>query len=129
MKITFTLLFGLCLFSSVYYCQQKATKISDDKKKVSLIKVLQGLRFHHDMEDAKTGLVNYQKLNTDPDDLYTHLATSNFEGQYKGIIIPYNFDWLSIRAGYVIQELTFIDFGYSSKMKMKDLGNSFYKAT
>lgn len=30
-------------------------------------------------------------------------------------IIPFELDWISIRAGWLLEEITFMDFGYSSK--------------
>jgi hypothetical protein len=145
MKFKAFLFACLCFATLFAYSQKKPIEPSKDDKAIdTIIGQLKGLRFHHDIEYATDGLVNYQqkalpkmisllydksRLNTDPGDPYTVLATGNYSGHFKVGIIPYNFDWLSVRAGYVIETLTFIDFGYSSTYSKKDVGFGSIKIT
>ncbi len=134
----------LFISMSVSFSQPSMAPTKEAQEIDQLIVKLKGLRFHHDIEDARNGLVNYQqlalpklisllynttRLDSDPGDPYTVLATGNYEGHFKVGIIPYNFDWLSIRAGYVIESLTFIDFSYASSMKITDGKNGNIKIT
>ncbi len=145
MKCKHLLFIFLSFISINIYSQKQPIVPPKEAKEIDqLIKQLKGLRFNNDIKDARDGLVNYQqkalpklisllndktRLNSDPGDPYTVLATGDYSGYFKVGIIPYNFDWLSIRAGYVIEALTLIDFGYSSSYNKQDIGNGSIKVT
>jgi hypothetical protein len=144
MKIIYTAFLFFFYSITSTFSQSTIAPTKEAQEIDQLIVKLKGLRFHHDIEDATSGLVNYQtlalpklisllynttRLDSDPGDPYTVLATGNYEGHFKVGTIPYNFDWLSIRAGYVIESLTFIDFGYASSMKITDGKNGNIKIT
>jgi hypothetical protein len=144
MKIVYIIFLVFCFSISSVLSQQSMTASNEAKEIDQLIGRLKGLRFNNDIKDASNGLSSYQqlalpklisllydptRLDTDPGDPYTVLATGNYNGYNKIAIIPYNFDWLSIRAGYVIESMTFIDFGYSSSIKITDNKNGNIKLT
>lgn len=144
MKIVYTTFLVFCFSISSVLSQQSMTVSNEAQEIDELIGKLKGLRFNNDIKDATAGLLDYQqlalpklisllydqsRLASDPGDPYTVLATGNYNGYFKVAIIPYNFDWLSIRAGYVIESLTFIDFGYKSSMKITDSKNGNIKIT
>jgi hypothetical protein len=144
MKFIVTLFLGFCFSISSAFSQQPIKQSKEAQEIDQYIEQLKGLRFNHDIRDAKDSLSNFQqlalpklifllysstRLNTDPGDPYTILATGHYKGPNKVSIIPYNFDWLSIRAGYVIESLTFINFGYASPYKISENGNGSFKIT
>jgi hypothetical protein len=144
MKFFVTLFLCLCFSILTAFSQQPIKQSKEAQEIDQLIKQLKGLRFNYDIRDAKDSLSNFQqlalpkliallynttRLNTDPGDPYTILATGHYKGPNKVSIIPYNFDWLSIRAGYVIESLTFINFGYSSSYKISENGYGSFKIT
>lgn len=138
MKRAYTLCFMLCFSTTLLFSQKQLVKSNDDKRIDSLIIAFKTLQFYNVLNDAKTELINYQKLvipkiikllysetklKFDPGEPYIYFANTNFTYQSKASIIPYNVDWLSIRAGWLMEELTFIDFGYSSNMTEKSAPN------
>jgi len=54
---------------------------------------------------------NFVKLNGTADLIYVGAEEWYGHGHY----VPYALDWISIRAGWLLQELTFQNFGYESK--------------
>jgi hypothetical protein len=130
MKFVFAFFIGLYCFTTTIYAQKKVVKSPEEKAMDSLIKVFQSGYFANRIQNAEIDLENYQKLaiptfikmlyNTkkvgvNPGDPYTFFANANCSFNHYGWTLDYNIDWLSIRAGWFLEELTFMDFGYSSQ--------------
>jgi hypothetical protein len=131
MKRAFTICLMLC-FSTTLLFSQQVIKTQEDKRIDSLIKEFKSAYYDlpHGVKYAKLELENYQKIiipkliamlyNTtktpiianEPGVFFANADVSYYKG--TGGTIPYNLDWLSIRAGWLLEELTFNDFGFSS---------------
>ena len=99
----------------------------------SLIKELCGAEFYPFVNQSKEALVNlgkdaipqlielvkdtsYVKLKNTADLIYP--GATNYYGH--GYIIPYDIDWIFVRAGWVLEELTFEDFGFNQHPGQKN---------
>jgi hypothetical protein len=123
-------------FSTTLLFSQQVIKTQEDKRIDSLIKEFKSAYYDqpdHAVKYAKLELENYQKIIipkiiallydtskigihvNEPGVFFANANVSYYKG--TGGTIPYNLDWLSIRAGWLLEELTFNDFGYSSKVR------------
>lgn len=127
MKYSFTVLIGLLLSSTSCFCQEKNID--------SLLLYFKDALFEYKVKPAKKALENYQQLVIpkiipllynrsyvvlvgNPFMMYP--ANNNFEPTH-GYFIPYNLDWISLRAGWLVEDLTFMDFGYKTELDEKRL--------
>lgn len=99
----------------------------------SLIKDFKSFMFDYKIQPSRRALERYEQAAIPKiiPLLYSNTFTPIADNPYlmypaskryeytHGYIIPYNLDWLSIRAGWLIEELTFMDFGYKTAMDEK----------
>ena len=110
--------------------------LSQNKKIDSLFIEFKKASFYENVYPSKLALENYQKeiiaqlveLVNDPTFVkLTGTADLIYPGAEEwyghGHYVPYAMDWLSIRAGWLLEELTFQDFGY----KATNIGNLNWK--
>jgi hypothetical protein len=126
MKHVLTLCLALLLAATTLFSQKQTTKSQEEKHIDSLLKEFNGHNYDYGLKLAKPELENYQKkiipktiallYNTskvgieiyEPGIYFANENVSNYKG-VRGTI-PYNVDWLSIRAAWLLEELTFNDF-------------------
>ncbi|RKR05273.1 hypothetical protein C8C83_4614 [Flavobacterium sp. 90] len=119
-KFYFTLVFT-SIFLSVN--AQKINSVKID----SLFAEFKKNSFYGNVSPAKKELENYQKdiipelIKLLKDTTFSKLTgtadliypgTTTFYG--RGEYLPYNIDWISIRSGWLLEDLTFQDFGYKN---------------
>ena len=101
--------------------------IGQNPKIDSLFKKFKQSSFYEDVYPAKLRLEDYQKKIiptllqlledtnfvklTNTDDLI-YPGAKEFYGH--GHFVPYDMDWISVRAGWLLEDLTFQDFGYKT---------------
>lgn len=144
MKWAFVFCMGICLFGTTLHAQKQSTSFSKEKAVDSLIKIFQSNYFDNRINKAEIALEDYQKLaipkfiamlyNTkkvgvNPGDPYTFFANANCTLDHYSWTLDYNIDWLSIRASWFLEELTFMDFGYSSQKIVTSNGMGQTKVT
>jgi len=113
---------SLAFLLVIQFCNAQDARID------SLFLAFKSWNFEGAVKNAKSELVNYQKeiipqlikllTNTN----YSKLGNADWlmypgTNEIKmthGYIIPYELDWISVRAGWLLEELTFKDFGYST---------------
>ena len=119
-KNCFLLVFSF-LFLNSYAQKLDAVKVD------SLFTEFKKKSFYGNIYPAKKTLENYQKIIipelitllkdtsfvklTDTADLI-YPGTTKFYGH--GHYVPYNMDWISVRSGWLLEDLTFQDFGYKN---------------
>ncbi|KOP35998.1 MULTISPECIES: hypothetical protein [unclassified Flavobacterium] len=120
LKFYLTILFG-AIFLNSYSQNTQAKKID------SLLIEFQKKSFYGSINPAKEELKKYQqtiipelikllkdtsfvKLTDTADLIYP--GTTVFYGH--GYFIPYDLDWISVRSGWLLEEVTFQDFGYKN---------------
>lgn len=122
MKIKFYLSFILgFMFINIHAQKTSIVKID------SLFSEFKKESFYENVYPAKQKLENYQriiipeliallkdssfvKLTNTFDLIYPGTTTYYGHGHY----IPYDIDWISVRAGWLLEEITFQDFGYKN---------------
>lgn len=118
------------------FCFVMATNIcafSQQNRIDSLLNDFKGFMFAYKIQPAKLALETYDKdaipkiipllysseFTKIDDKPYLMYPASREYMSTHGYILPYNIDWLSIRAGWLIEALTFIDFGYKTELDEK----------
>jgi hypothetical protein len=84
-----------CFYGNVYYSKFNLESMQE-KIIPTLIKTLRDTSF--------------VKLTCTADLIYP--GADHFDGH--GYYVPYNLDWISVRAGWLLEDLTFQDFGYKT---------------
>ena len=136
------ILTGLAFLLTITFCLGQTKKID------SLFFEFRQASFYGKIIPSKERLENYQKeiipqlielLNDTGFVKLTNTADLIYPGAKEfyghGYFVPYDMDWISVRAGWLLEDLTFIDFGYktsgvsdSSLFKlMKDNYNEYLK--
>lgn len=120
---------SLCLVMQLF-----ATSVFSQQSPIdSLIKDFKGFMFEYKIQPARRALERYEQAAIPKiiPLLYSNAFIGVSDNPYliypsspellsnHSYIIPYNLDWLSIRAGWLIEELTFMDFGYKTEMDEK----------
>lgn len=125
MKRVLSLCLIMQLFATCAFSQQSPID--------SLIKDFKGFMFDYKIQPARRALERYEQAAIPKiiPLLYSNTFTKIYDNPYlmypssaelpsnHSYIIPYNLDWLSVRAGWLIEELTFMDFGYKTSMDEK----------
>ena len=115
------IIIGLLLILATAICSGQNPKVD------SLFKKFKKSSFYQDVYPAKLRLENYQKeiiptlIELLSDTSFMKL-TNTFDLIYPGAtefyghghFIPYDMDWISVRAGWLLEDLTFQDFGYKT---------------
>ena len=115
------IIFGLALLLTTTFCFAQKTKID------SLFSDFKQASFYGKIYPAKMKLESYQKqiipqlidlLNDTNFVKLTGTADLIYPGATEfyghGHFVPYDMDWISVRAGWLLEDLTFMDFGYKT---------------
>lgn len=115
------IIFGLALLLTTTFCIAQKTKID------SLFLDFKEASFYGKIYPAKMKLESYQKeiiphlielLNDTNFVKLTGTADLIYPGAAQfyghGHFVPYDMDWISVRAGWLLEDLTFMDFGYKT---------------
>jgi hypothetical protein len=125
MKRVLSLCLAMQLFATCAFSQQNQID--------SIIKDFKSFMFEYKIQPARRALERYEqvaipkiipllystaftKIEDEPYLMYPASKDYMFS---HGYMIAYNLDWLSIRAGWLIEELTFMDFGYKTALDEK----------
>ncbi len=115
------IIFGLALLLTTTSCFAQKTRLD------SLFLGFKQASFYGKIYPAKMKLENYQKeiipqlielLNDTNFVKLTGTADLIYPGATQfyghGHFVPYDMDWISVRAGWLLEDLTFMDFGYKT---------------
>lgn len=115
------IIFGLALLLTTTFCFAQKTKMD------SLFFDFKQASFYGKIYPAKMKLESYQKeiipqlielLNDTNFVKLTGTADLIYPGATEfyghGHFVPYDMDWISVRAGWLLEDLTFMDFGYKT---------------
>lgn len=125
MKRVLSLCLVMQLFATYAFSQQSPID--------SLIKDFKGFMFEYKIQPARRALERYEQAAIPKiipllyskafpgiaDNPYLIYPSSPELPSNHSYIIPYNLDWLSIRAGWLMEELTFMNFGYKTALDEK----------
>lgn len=115
------IIFGLVLLLTTTFCFSQKTTID------SLFSDFKQASFYERIYPAKMKLESFQKkiipqlielLNDTGFVKLTGTADLIYPGATQfyghGHFVPYDMDWISVRAGWLLEDLTFMDFGYKT---------------
>lgn len=125
MKGLLSLCIVIQIFNTDVFCQKKQID--------SLIIDFKGFLFDYKIQPARRALEIYEqaaipkiipllysnKFTPISNNPYLMYPASKEYMYTHGYIIPYHLDWISIRAGWLMEELTFMDFGFKTALDEK----------